>query len=120
VPAIPFPQRRLFAAVENLRRNEDRLALLLSVLIGALVGLVIVAFILLTGRLAAHLYPAGGAEWRRIVLPTLGALVTGIMLARWFPEARGSGIPQTRAAIFVHDGYISLRTALAKFGLCSA
>jgi hypothetical protein len=46
---------RLTNVVEDLRRQEDRLALLLSLLIGALVGLVVVAFILLTGRLAAHM-----------------------------------------------------------------
>ena len=41
---------RVLALVENVRRREDRLALVLSLLIGALVGLVVVAFILLTGR----------------------------------------------------------------------
>src|SRR5690348_3379919 len=70
---------RLTSVVEDLRRREDRLALFLSLLIGALVGLVVVAFILLTGRLAAHMYPPGDdSAWRRILVPTLGALVTGI------------------------------------------
>jgi CIC family chloride channel protein len=105
--------------VEDLRKREDRLALLLSLVIGALVGLVTVMFILLTGRLAAHMYPAGGAGWRRILVPTLGALVTGFLLYRYFPDARGSGIPQTRAAIFIHNGRISLRTVLGKFGCCA-
>jgi CIC family chloride channel protein len=106
--------------VEDLRRHEDRLALLLSLVIGALVGLVVVAFILLTGRLAAHMYPSGGAGWRRVLVPTLGSLITGFLLFRFFPDARGSGIPQTRAAIFIHDGRISLRTVLGKFLCCSA
>jgi CIC family chloride channel protein len=112
---------RLTNVVEDLRRQEDRLALLLSLLIGALVGLVVVAFILLTGRLAAHMYPAGDeSTWRRIVVPTLGALVTGFLLFRFFPNARGSGIPQTRAAIFINDGRITLRTVVGKFVCCSA
>ncbi len=111
---------RLTELVEDLRRREDRLALLLSLVIGALVGLVVVLFILLTGRLAAHLYPAGGsAGWRRILTPTVGALVTGYLLFKFFPDARGSGIPQTRAAIFIHDGRISLRTVVGKFLCCS-
>src|SRR3954470_8281222 len=117
LPALP---QRLRRAVEDLRRREDRLALLLSLVIGALVGLVVVAFILLTGRLAAHMYPSGGAGWRRILVPTLGSLVTGVLLFRFFPDARGSGIPQTRAAIFIHDGRISFRTVLGKFACCSA
>jgi chloride channel protein, CIC family len=105
--------------VEDLRRREDRLALLLSLIIGALVGLVVVAFILLTGRLAAHMYPASGAAWRRIAVPVAGALATGYLLFRFFPDARGSGIPQTRAAIFINDGHISLRTVVGKFLCCS-
>ena len=111
--------RRIVGLVEDLRRREDRLALLLSLVIGALVGLVVVAFILLTGRLAAHMYPPGGSGWRRILVPTLGALVTGVLLARVFPDARGSGIPQTRAAIFIHDGRITLRTVFGKFVCCA-
>ncbi len=110
---------RIAELVEDLRRREDRLALLLSLIIGALVGLIVVAFILLTGRLAAHMYPAAGAAWRRLVVPTLGALVTGFLLFRFFPDARGSGIPQTRAAIFINDGRISLRTVVGKFVCCS-
>ncbi|MES2176869.1 MAG: chloride channel protein [Gemmatimonadota bacterium] len=110
--------RRVAELVEDLRRREDRFALVLSVLIGAAVGLVIVAFVLITGRLAARLYPVGGADWRRIAVPTVGSLVTGWLLVRFFPEARGSGIPQTRAAIFVNEGGISLRTVVGKFVCC--
>lgn len=105
--------------VEDLRRKEDRLALLLSLVIGALVGLVVVAFILLTGRLTALMYPAGGAGWRRIAVPTIGSLVTGYLLFKYFPLARGSGIPQTRAALFIHDGRISMRSVVGKFVCCS-
>ncbi len=105
--------------VEDLRRKEDRLALLLSLVIGALVGLVVVAFILLTGRLTALMYPAGGSGWRRIAVPTIGSLVTGYLLFRYFPLARGSGIPQTRAALFIHDGRISIRSVVGKFVCCS-
>ncbi len=65
------------------------------------------------------MFPPGGAGGRRVVIPVLGALITGYLLYRFFPEARGSGIPQTRAAIFINDGCISLRTVLGKFFLCS-
>ncbi len=105
--------------IEDLRRQEDRLALVLSIMIGALVGLVIVAFVLVTGRLASQMYPPGDAGWRRLFVPIIGALVTGFILFRYFPDARGSGIPQTRAAVFIHDGYISLRTVIGKLVCCS-
>jgi CIC family chloride channel protein len=106
--------------LEELRHRENQLSLLLSLLIGGLVGLVVVAFILLTGRLAARMYPAGGAGWLRILVPTLGSLVTGYLLWRYFPQARGSGIPQTKASLFVEEGNISLRTTIGKFLCCSA
>jgi CIC family chloride channel protein len=111
---------KLRVSLEKLRRNEDQLALVLSLLLGALVGLVTVAFILLTGRISARMYPAGGSGWRRVIVPVLGSLSTGYLLWRYFPNARGSGIPQTKAAIFISDGRIMMRTVLGKFFCCSA
>lgn len=102
-----------------MRRNEAQMSLVLSVVLGALVGLVVVAFILLTGRLAARMYPAGGSGWRRILVPVLGSLSSGYMLWKYFPGARGSGIPQTKAAIFIEDGRIDLRTVIGKLFCCS-
>lgn len=100
--------------------NRDaRVSLALSFLIGALVGLVVVAFILLTGRLSARLYPSDSSTLRRVLVPVAGSLISGILLYRFFPDARGSGIPQTKLAIFVNDGYISLKTAIGKFVCCS-
>lgn len=88
-------------------------------IIGATVGLVVVSFILLTENLGARLYPAGAPVWRRLLIPVAGALGTGFMLARYFPQARGSGIPQTKTALFLRDGYISLRTVVGKFTMCA-
>ena len=105
---------------DDLRQRENQLTFALSLVIGALVGLVVVAFILLTGRLAARMYPAGGSGWRRILVPTLGSLGTGYLLYRYFPFARGSGIPQTKFALFVNDGFIRFRTVVGKFFCCSA
>ncbi|HJQ10302.1 MAG TPA: chloride channel protein [Gemmatimonadaceae bacterium] len=117
MPRRKFPRvpKRIVELVEDLRKKEDRLALALSLVIGALVGLVVVAFILLTGRLTAHVYPAGGPGWRRLVAPIIGSLIAGYLLFRYFPLSRGSGIPQTRAAVFIHDGRISLRSVIGKF-----
>jgi CIC family chloride channel protein len=82
------------------------------------VGLVVVAFILLTGRLAARMYPPGSPPWRRVLTPVFGSLVSGFLLYRYFPDARGSGIPQTKFAIFIYNGFISLRTVVGKFLCC--
>jgi CIC family chloride channel protein len=100
--------------------NEARTDLALSLAIGAVVGLVVVAFIILTGRLAARMYPPESSAWRRVLIPTAGAFVTGILLYRYFPNARGSGIPQAKFALFIQEGYISFRTVIGKFVCCSA
>jgi CIC family chloride channel protein len=125
--AIPAPSEknwrsRLTAWVDGdaLLQYEDKVLLLLTLIIGALVGLVVAAFIYVTEDLGARMYPAGGAAWRRVLIPTGGALITGYLLSRVFPNARGSGIPQTKAALFLRDGYISLRTVIGKFSCCSA
>ena len=99
--------------------RSDQLLIILSLLIGVIVGLTTVAFILLTGRLAARMYPPDSAAWRRVLVPTLGSLVSGYLLYRYFPNARGSGIPQAKFALFIRDGYISLRTVLGKFLCCA-
>jgi CIC family chloride channel protein len=102
----------------RVRQNEGQLSLALSLVIGAVVGLVVVAFIVLTGRLAVRMYPPGGAAWRRVLVPTLGSLISGFLLYRYFPYARGSGIPQTKYALFVEEGRIQLRTVIGKFVCC--
>ena len=103
----------------NFADRGDYLLILLSLAIGVIVGLTVVAFILLTGRLAARMYPPDSPAWRRVLVPTAGALFSGYLLFRYFPNARGSGIPQTKFALFIRDGYISLRTVLGKFLCCS-
>ena len=103
-----------------LQEREEQVFLVLTVLIGALVGLVVVAFILITERFGARLYPAGDAPWRRLVVPVVGSLGMGYLLYRFFPNARGSGVPQTKAALYAHGGRITLRTVLGKFFCTSA
>jgi CIC family chloride channel protein len=109
---LKYPQRQ-WAAI--LHEREEQVFLVLTLVIGALTGLAVVAFILLTERFGLRLYPAASAAWRRLLFPVLGSFAMGILLFRFFPEARGSGVPQTKAALFVHEGHISLRTVLGKF-----
>ena len=111
-------RRRISDWWARIRQNQAQLSLALSLVIGAVVGLVVVAFIVLTGRLAERMYPPGGAAWRRVLVPTLGSLVTGFLLFRYFPFARGSGIPQTKYALFVEEGTITMRTVVGKFICC--
>ena len=106
--------------VAGLRKRESQVFMLLSLVIGALTGLAVVAFILLTERMGMRLYPASGAPWRRLMFPVVGSLGIGYLLYRFFPNARGSGVPQTKAALFAGGGRITLRTVLGKFFCTSA
>src|SRR5437899_1087449 len=103
-----------------LREREEQVFLLLTLVIGALVGMIVVAFILLTERFGARLYPAGGSPWRRLLVPVAGSAIIGYLLYRFFPEARGSGVPQTKAALYARGGRISLGTVFGKFFCTSA
>ena len=118
------PKRKWLAelgarASAHLHEREEQVFLLLSLLIGALTGLAVVAFIVLTERVGIRFFPVGSAAWRRIAIPVAGSLAMGFLLYRYFPNARGSGVPQTKAALFARDGFISLRTVLGKF-FCTA
>ena len=106
--------------VARMQQREDQVFLVLALVIGALTGLVVVAFILLTERAGIRLYPAGGAPWRRLAFPVAGSLIIGYLLFRYFPNARGSGVPQTKAALYANNGRITLRTVLGKFFCTSA
>jgi CIC family chloride channel protein len=103
-----------------LNEREEQVFLILTLLIGALVGLMAVAFILLTERVGMRLYPVGGAAWHRVLIPVVGSLVMGYLLYRYFPDARGSGVPQTKAALYAREGRITAATMFGKFFCTSA
>jgi CIC family chloride channel protein len=103
-----------------LNEREEQVFLILTLLIGALVGLMAVAFILLTERVGMRLYPPGGAAWHRVLIPVVGSLVMGYLLYRYFPDARGSGVPQTKAALYAREGRITAATMFGKFFCTSA
>jgi CIC family chloride channel protein len=110
----------LLLRLAELPQREGQVFLVLALVIGALTGLAVVAFILLTERMGMRLYPVGGAPWRRLLFPVVGSLGIGYLLSRYFPNARGSGVPQTKAALFARGGRITLRTVLGKFFCTSA
>lgn len=101
-------------------QREEQVFLVLTLLIGAIVGLIVVAFILITERVGARLYPVDAAPWRRLLVPVAGSLAMGYLLYRFFPDARGSGVPQTKAALWARGGRISFATVFGKFFCTSA
>ena len=68
----------------------------------------------LDARAALQQSDAGLAAASR---PRPRRLIAGYLLLRVFPNARGSGIPQTKAALIAGGGYIGMKTVFGKF-LC--
>src|SRR5580704_19207031 len=112
--------RRLFSSLEGVF-NEEVFFLILCVFIGIFSGLAVVCF-----RLAIdwiHLALLGPLPethgWRLFAVPALAGLVVAILVLHVFPGIRGSGVNQTKAALYIFNGFIPLRTAVGKF-ICSA
>lgn len=82
--------------------------------IGALVGAVIAGFVVATQRLAEFVVDGAALGSFRYAVPILGSLVAGILMHRWFREARGSGVPQTKAALVADGGRIPFRAPVGK------
>ncbi len=95
----------------------ERLFLILSIFIGGLSGLLVVCFrisiewlrVLLLGSV-----PHPG-QYRLLLIPMTVGLLVGLLVKYFFPQARGSGINQTKAALYIYNGYISARTMIGKF-----
>lgn len=116
-----MPTSQFKAYVQSkLQSREDQVFLALALVIGALTGLAVVAFILLTERAGMRLYPPHAARWRRLAFPFGGSIGIGYLLYKYFPNARGSGVPQTKAALYAREGRITLRTVFGKFFCTSA
>lgn len=95
----------------------DRLFLVLSIFIGVLSGLLVVSFRISIEWLKVILLgsvPHPG-QYRLLLAPMLVGLLVGLLVKYFFPQARGSGINQTKAALYVYNGYISARTMIGKF-----
>jgi len=102
--------------------SESQYIFALTLVIGAVCGLVAVGFHLAIG-LAEHLLidramHAVGWTWVAwtVVTPALGGLLAGIALV-WLPEARGSGIPQVKKSFALNHGHIRFRDAVGKFAI---
>jgi chloride channel protein, CIC family len=101
--------------------REDRFFLFLAVLIGVFSGLAVVCFRVAIEwtqleLLGSSLSPPA---LRVLLVPTIGGLLVAVLAIRAFPRARGSGVNQTKAAVYVSNGYIPFNTVVGKFITCA-
>ncbi|MGA7855264.1 MAG: chloride channel protein [Candidatus Acidiferrales bacterium] len=123
----PFPARSSFRTrweawtAKIFIMREDRLFLLLAVLIGIFSGLAVVCFRLAIDwtqitLLGPSLYPS----FPRVVLaPVLAGLVAAVLAIHVFPGVRGSGVNHTKAAVYISNGYVPFVTVIGKFVTCA-
>ena len=99
--------------------REERLFLLLSIFIGILSGLLVVSFRMAIDWLQVLLLGAAPAAGQKklFLVPAAIGLVVSVLTRYVFPGVRGSGVNQTKAALYIHNGYISVRTVIGKFFL---
>lgn len=97
--------------------SGERFFLLLAIIIGSLSGLAVMAFRSFIDWSIRFFIgsPPAAHQLRLIYVPALVSLVIAALVIHAFPRARGSGVNQTKAALYIYDGYISLRTAVGKF-----
>ena len=114
--AAPQP-RRPGTGLRRFRLGEEQFFLLAAIFIGILSGLAVVCF-----RIAyesTRWYLLGSAllpsKARIVLIPGLAGLVIAILLVHFFPTTRGSGVNQTKAALYIYNGVISFRTVIGKF-----
>lgn len=97
--------------------REDSLFLILSVFIGIFSALAVVCFRFAIDWCRLYLLGSGTllTPTRLVLAPTLAGLAIAALVIHVFPLARGSGVNQTKAALYIYNGQIPLRTAVGKF-----
>jgi CIC family chloride channel protein len=101
--------------MQRLRLRENHIFFALTIIIGILAGLAAVLFTLAIKGTTYLLFGIAPSNLRYILVPTLMSLVTGFLLVKFFPEARGSGVPQIEAAYHLNHGEVPFRVAFGKF-----
>ncbi|MFQ5428253.1 MAG: chloride channel protein [Thermodesulfobacteriota bacterium] len=107
----------------KIQKNNIVFLLLIAVIIGAVTGCLAVGFrYLLTGAVdllwgnSSNIIEAAYAmPWYLIlVIPVLGGLFVGPIIAFLAPETRGAGVPEVIETVIIHEGVIRYRTTLFK------
>jgi CIC family chloride channel protein len=100
---------------ENVRVRENHVFFALTIVIAVICGLSAVLFALAIEGVRYSLFGVAPSAFRYVLIPTLVSLGTGILLVKFFPDARGSGVPQTKVAFHLNRGVIPLGISIGKF-----
>ena len=117
---VELMRKRLRLGSGKLTPGEQQVFLLLAVIIGLFSGLAVVLFRITIEYTHLILFGSGLAiaPWRALLAPTVVGLLVAALVMRVFPRARGSGVNQTKAAVYIYDGYVPFRMVIGKFVTC--
>jgi CIC family chloride channel protein len=105
----------------HLALSETQRFLLLALFIGIFSGLLVVCFHITIDWVSWTTLGALSGRYRfgRLLTPALGAVAASFLVMKVFPRAKGSGINQTKAAIYTSNGYVPSSTIAGKFIACA-
>jgi CIC family chloride channel protein len=127
-PASPEQAAEVMPQVEPLQMSQidmlkiaptrdERLFLVLSIFIGIISGLLVVSFRVAISWI--QVLTIGSAPqpglYRLIFVPLIMGAIVAALVQFFFPAARGSGVNQTKAALYIYNGFISFKTVIGKF-----
>ncbi|MCP4217779.1 MAG: chloride channel protein, partial [bacterium] len=115
--------RWLSEVLSHLRKGQHIFIVVIAIIIGVLAAYGAIAFryLLLFSHDLFFASPDDSIAvvsmlpwWRRFLIPTLGGILVGIIVTRFAPEVRGSGIPEVMEAVSRRGGAIRFRVVLTK------
>ncbi|MCK5540755.1 MAG: chloride channel protein, partial [Deltaproteobacteria bacterium] len=110
-------------SMAQFRSTEHIFMVIVAVIIGVLGGLGAVGIQYLIKFFSQLLWGTGDLDleylkqvpfYLKIVIPTGGAFLVGLIVYFFAPEAKGHGVPEVMEAIALRDGRIRPRVAVAK------
>jgi len=105
----------------KLSMSETQRFMLLSILIGIFAGLLVVCFHIAIDFIGW--YAVGTLSemtgMGTLLSPALGATAAFLLVKYVFPKARGSGVNQAKAGVYIYDGYVPFSSVAGKFLACS-
>src|SRR5438067_7825984 len=96
--------RRLTEFLRQTAFAEERLFLILAIYIGVISGFAVVCFrvVIDWSRIELLGSAVNPARERALIVPAAAGLVVAVLVIWVFPRVRGSGVNQTKAALYIY------------------
>ncbi len=117
--------RRLSRILDRYQPSETTLLLLMAITIGLVTGFAAVIFIELIDWITDFSFGTvpqlaeGLGRWWLVIIPIVGSLISGPIIAFFASEAKGHGVPEVMQAMVLNGGRIRPRVAVAKIAASS-